>query len=197
LKPTLIRTGFAIASSMLVSICISQSPPQPVSASPSQAAAKPLLLEKAEGEARVWRDPPPGEFMLKVSPQNNGSQHLVFGTEDLHPGDEIPLHKHLGQDEIVFVEAGTVHVHLGALERDLHAGGMVFIPAYTWVSIKPVGNETVSMVFVFSAPGFENLMRCESVPAGQKPTPTTLEERRKCDHQGHVIYKEDEESPKP
>jgi quercetin dioxygenase-like cupin family protein len=156
-----------------------------------------LLLEKNEGEARVWRDPPPGGFILKVSPQNNGSHHLVFGTEDLHPGDEIPLHKHLGQDEIVAIQTGTVHVHLGDQERDLHAGGIVFIPAYTWVSIKPVGNDTVSMDFVFSAPGFENLMRCESVPAGEKPTPTTLEERKKCDHEGHVIYKEGEESPKP
>ena len=194
---TPIGKASAIASAMLVSICISQAPSRPVSASPSEAAAKPLLLEKAEGEARVWRDPPPGEFMLKVSPQNNGSQHLVFGTEDLHPGDEIPLHKHLGQDEIVFIEAGNVHAHLGGQERDLHAGGMIFIPAYTWVSLKVVGDDTVSMAFVFSAPGFENLMRCESVPAGEKPTPTTLEERRKCDHAGHVIYKEDEESPKP
>jgi quercetin dioxygenase-like cupin family protein len=192
-----IGKAFALASAVLVSIVISQQRTPPVSASASETTAKPLLLEKNEGEARLWRDPPPGGFMLKVSPQNNGSQHLVFGTEDMHPGDEIPLHKHLGQDEIVAIQAGTVHVHLGGQERDLHAGGIVFIPAYTWVSIKPVGNDTVSMAFVFSAPGFENLMRCESVPAGQKPTPTTLEERRKCDHEGHVIYKEDEESPKP
>jgi quercetin dioxygenase-like cupin family protein len=168
-----IRIGkaFALASVVLVSICISQTRTPPVSAAASQTAAKPLLLEKNEGEARIWREPPPGGFMLKVSPQNNGSQHLVFGTEDLHPGDEIPLHKHLGQDEIVLIETGTVHVHLGGQERDLHAGGMVFIPAYTWVSIKPVGNDTVSMAFVFSAPGFENYMRCDSVPTGEKPTP--------------------------
>jgi quercetin dioxygenase-like cupin family protein len=197
LNSTRISKAFALASAVLVSIAISQTRTPPVSASASQTTAKPLLLEKNEGEARVWRDPPPGGFMLKVSPQNNGSQHLVFGTEDLHPGDEIPLHKHLGQDEIVTIQTGTVHVHLGDQERDLHAGGMVFIPAYTWVSIKPVGSDTVSMDFVFSAPGFENLMRCASVPAGEKPTPTTLEERRKCDHEGHVIYKEDEESPKP
>jgi quercetin dioxygenase-like cupin family protein len=135
--------------------------------------------------------------MLKVSPQNNGSQHLVFGTEDMHPGDEIPLHKHLGQDEIVWIETGAVHVHLGDKERDLHAGGMVFIPAYTWVSLKPVGNDTVSMAFVFSAPGFENYMRCDSVPAGEKPTPITPEEDKKCSQEGHVMYKDLEESPKP
>jgi len=197
LNTTPIGKAFVLASAVLVSLCISQTQTPPASASPPETAAKPLLLEKSEGETRIWRDPPPGEFMLKVSPQNNGSRHLVFGTEDIQPGDEIGLHKHLGQDEIVYITAGTVHVHLGEQERDLHAGGMIFIPAYTWVGIKPVGKDTVSIAFVFSAPGFENLMRCESVPAGQNPTPTTLEERKKCDHEGHVIYKEDEQSPKP
>ena len=197
MNSTPIGKAFVLASVVLVSICVSQTRTQPVSASASEAAAKPLLLEKNEGEARIWRDPPPGEFMLKVTPQNNGSHHLVFGTEDMHPGDEIPLHKHLGQDESVYVEAGTVHVHLGDQERDLHAGGTVFIPAHTWVSIKVLGNDTASIAFVFSAPGFENHLRCVSVPANEKPTPTTLEERKKCDHEGHVIYKEDEQSPKP
>lgn len=166
------------------------------SATTSQAAAKPLLLEKNEGERRVWRDPPPGDFVLKVSPKNNGSQHLVMGTEDITPGDEIPLHKHLGQDEIVYIEKGTVHVHLGDQERDLHAGGTVFIPAYTWVSVKNAGTETVSAVFVFSAPGFENLMRCESVLPNEKPAPISPEEYKKCEQEGHVIYKEPEGSQK-
>lgn len=162
------------------------------SASTSQAAPRPLLLEKNEGERRIWREPPPGEFTLKVSPKNNGSRHLVFGTEDMIPGDEIPMHKHLGQDEIVFIAKGIAHVHVGGLERDLHSGGTVFIPAYTWVSIKNAGNETLSLVFVFSAPGFENLMRCESVLPNEKPTPISSEEHKKCDHQGHVIYKDRE-----
>lgn len=197
MNSTRIGKAFALAGMALVFICISQTRSHPVSASASQTTATPLLLEKNEGEARIWREPPPGGFMLKVSPQNNGSQHLVFGTEDIHPGDEIPLHKHLGQDEIVLIQTGAVHVHLGGKERDLHAGGMVFIPAYTWVSLKPLGNDTVSMAFVFSAPGFENYMRCDSVPAGEKPTPMTPEENKKCSHEGHVIYKDLEESPKP
>jgi quercetin dioxygenase-like cupin family protein len=169
--------------------------PQPSSAPTSQATPKPLLLEKNEGERRIWREPPPGEFTLKVSPKNNGSEHLVFGTEAMIPGDEIPMHKHLGQDEIVFIEKGTAHVHVGDLERDLHAGGTVFIPAYTWVSIKNAANETLALVFVFSEPGFENLMRCESVLPNEKPTPISPEEHKKCDHQGHVIYKAREAKP--
>src|SRR5215471_11414608 len=189
-----VRTTFVTMAVILVAVCVVQTrSAQSSSATTSQAAAKPLLLEKNEGERRIWREPPPGEFILKVSPKNNGSQHLVFGTEEMVVGDEIPMHKHLGQDEIVYIEKGTAHVRVGDLERDLHAGGTVFIPAYTWVSIKNAGNENLRLVFVFSAPGFENLMRCESVLPNEKPTPISSEVHKKCDHQGHVIYKDREE----
>jgi quercetin dioxygenase-like cupin family protein len=192
-----VKTTFATMAVMLVAVCAFQTrSAQSSSATTSETAPKPLLLEKNEGERRTWREPPPGEFMLKVSPKNNGSQHLVMGTEDMAPGDEIPTHKHLGQDEILLIEKGTAHVYLGDQERDLHAGGIVFIPAYTWVSVKNAGTETVSLAFVFSAPGFENLMRCESVLPNENPKPISPEEHKDCDHQGHVVYKGREESPK-
>jgi quercetin dioxygenase-like cupin family protein len=191
------RTMFATTAVMLLAVFVFQTrSAQTSSATTSQGAAKPLLLEKDEGERRIWREPPPGGFMLKVSPKNNGSQHLVMGTEDMSPGDEFPTHKHLGQDEIVYIEKGTVHVHLGDQERDLHAGGTVFIPAHAWVSVKNAGTETVSVVFVFSAPGFEDYMRCDSVLPNEKVRPLSLEEQQGCAHQGHVIYKDLEENPK-
>src|SRR5215472_12113594 len=159
-----LRTMFVTMAVTVAAVCIFQTrSAQSRSATTSQAAPKPLLLEKNEGERRIWREPPPGDFMLKVSPKNNGSQHLVMGTEDITPGDEFPTHKHLGQDEILYIEKGTVHVHVGDQERDLHAGGTVFIPANTWVSVKNSGTENVSVVAVFSSPGFEVYMRCDSV----------------------------------
>jgi len=196
---TVVKTKIALGAlaAMLIAACIAQS--QSIETGPAsswKAGPKPLLLEKSEGEQRIWRDPPPGGFTLKVSPKNNGSQHLVMGTADLLPGDNIPRHKHLGQDEIVFIETGSLHVRLGDQERDLHAGGMAFIPAYTWVSLKNTGNQQASMVFIFSAPGFENHLRCESVPTNQKPAPMTPEEQRQCDHEGHVIYKDLKRQPK-
>jgi quercetin dioxygenase-like cupin family protein len=192
-----VRTTVATMAALLVAVCVSQTrSAQSSSVTTSQAAPTPLLLEKDEGERRIWREPPPGDFVLKVSPKNNGSQHLVMGTEDMAPGDEFPTHKHLGQDEIVYIEKGTVHVHLGDQERDLHAGGTAFIPAHTWVSVKNAGTETVSVVFVFSAPGFENYMRCDSVLANEKVTPLSQEEQKGCAHEGRVIYKDLEENPK-
>jgi hypothetical protein len=64
--------------------------PQP----PNGSEITPLILEKNEGERRVWRPVEGltgelGLFMLKVDPHNGGSSKLVFGTEDLPPGGKI------------------------------------------------------------------------------------------------------------
>jgi len=197
-----VRTTIAAIAAILVVLCISQTRSvQSSSATTSEATAKPLLLEKHEGEQRLWRPEPgetnPGGFILKVTPKTNGSQHLVLVTEDMAPGDAIPAHKHLAQDEIVLIEKGTVHAHVGDQVRDLHAGGMVFIPAFTWVDLKNTGNETASIVGIFSAPGFEDHMRCESAPGNEKPTTISRAEENACDRLGHVVYKDrGEEDPK-
>ena len=114
--------------------------------------------------------------------ENSGSKHLVLGTEDIPPGGVIPRHKHLEQDEILLVQTGTAHVTLGDKEYDVHAGGTVFFPGQTWVSLKNIGTDSISLVFIFSAPGFEENMRCGSVP------PINTDELRDCAHKGHVEF---------
>ena len=173
------------------------------SASPGpDAIVKPLLLEKNEGELRTRRIhtdasiPASSQFMLKVSPKNNGSQHLVAGTEEVAPGATLLKHRHLVQDEIVLLHSGTAHVWLGDQERDLHAGGLVFIPANTWVSLKNIGADPISLTFIFSAPGFEDTMRCNSVPSGETPTQITPEQQRDCAHLGHAEGAGRAEQPK-
>lgn len=73
-------------------------------------------------------------------------------------------------------------------EYDVHAGGTVFFPAQTWVSLKNIGTDSISLVFIFSAPGFEENMRCSSVPAGKPAPPISTDELRACAHKGHVEY---------
>jgi quercetin dioxygenase-like cupin family protein len=159
-------------------------------------------LERNEGELRTRRihidnsATASFQFMLKVSPKNNGSQHLVAGTEEVAPGATLPKHRHLIQDEIALIQSGTARVWLGEQERDLHAGGLVFIPTNTWVSLKNIGTEPISLTFIFSAPGFEETMRCNSVPAGETPTPITPEEQIACAHLGHAESASRPEQPK-
>ena len=146
----------------------------------------PLILEKNDGERRAWRDieglgpQPEMRFILKVDPHNGGSSHLVFGTEDMAPGGKIDRHKHPGSDEILFLENGTARVSLGD-----------FIPANTWISVTNIGSEVIHLAFVFSAPGFEEFMRAESVREGEKNIPLSKAEDEEImkNHAHAVIYK--------
>ena len=164
---------------------------QSAGAGSSETSARAVMLDSDEGELRTRRihtdssSPASSQFILKVSPKNNGSQHLVAGTEVLAPGATLPKHRHLVQDEILLIQGGTAHVWLGDQERDLHSGGLVFIPANTWISGKNIGATPIALTFVFSAPGFEDTMRCNSVPAGETPTPITPEQQKDCAHLGH------------
>ena len=158
-----------------------------------QSAPRPLLLEKNEGELRSRRPrpkpSPASQFMLKVDPRTNGSQHLVVGAEEIAPGASIPTHKHPMEDEVLLIHSGEAHVLLGEQERDLHAGGLVFIPANTWIGLKNISSQPLNVTFIFSAPGFDEFQRCISVPAGQTPTPMTEEDLKRCEAPGHMIYK--------
>jgi len=170
---------------------------RPKSPAENVTISTPEILEKEEGERRVVRGwpghPDPGEtFVLKVDPKNGGSSHLVFFTADLAPGGAIHAHRHPGADEILFLQTGTARVHLGNSVRDVHAGATVFIPVNTWIALENIGKDAISLVSVFSAPGFEDFMRAGSVREAERNVPLSSAENDQIEkmHSGDVIYKE-------
>jgi hypothetical protein len=76
--------------------------------------------------------------------------------------------------------------------REVHGGSTVFIPAGTRISVANIGKDAISLAVIFSAPGFEGLMRDGSVREGEKNVPLSKAEddamQRKHSHV--VIYKE-------
>lgn len=187
-------------ASLLISICtllVWNSAVAPPSLRAQSAKPTPLILEKDEGERRVWRpveglEGQPSLFILKVDPHSGGSSHLVFGTEDLQPGGRIEAHRHPGSDEILFLQNGLAKVSLGDEVREVHGGAILFIPAGTWISAVNIGKEAIHAVSIFSAPGFEEFMRAESVREGEKAIPLTKAEDAAilAKHAHAVIYKE-------
>jgi quercetin dioxygenase-like cupin family protein len=164
-------------SLLTATFCPAQAVPT-ASASPQPT---PLILEKNEGERRVLRGwpghPDPTEALtLKLDPKNGGSQHLVVMAADFSPGGQIDPHRHPGADEVLYLLNGTARVRVGKSEKIVHAGAMVFIPAGTVISAINIGKTPISVVAVFSAPGFEEYMREVSVPEGQKAVPLTAAE---------------------
>lgn len=160
----------------------------------------PLILEQDQGEVRVWRplvSEPRVEqkldklthFSIKVDRQNGGSPDFWFGTETLPVGAGIPYHRHLHEDEVLYIISGSAHVHVGSLVGDARPGAIVFIPRNTWVSLQPNGKTPISLLFAFNAPGFDRYMRCEAVPLGQPSQRVTVEEDQRCMKAGDVQYR--------
>jgi mannose-6-phosphate isomerase-like protein (cupin superfamily) len=151
--------------------------------------AKAVVLQRNDGELRTRRPrenvaSPGSDFLLKVSQKSNGSKHLLLGTEEIPPGAVIPKHRHHTEDEILLIQTGNAHVWLGDKEYDTEPGALVFIPAGTWISLKNSGKENISLVFVWNEPGFEEMMRCASVPKGQVAEPISREGVKACYHHG-------------
>ena len=171
------------------------------SAAPSAVAAvgEGLILQAGEGERRVRRPRPdarPGQltdpFILKVDRKNGGSPDLVMGYEDLAPGQAIQPHRHLLADEIIFVHKGSGVASLGAREAPVSAGATLYIPRNTRVALRNTGSEPLGIAFIFSKPGFEELMRSNSVLEGEPVTPLSAEERarNRQANRWHTIHEE-------
>jgi mannose-6-phosphate isomerase-like protein (cupin superfamily) len=154
-----------------------------------EAGPKPVVLQKNEGELRARRPregvaSPSSDFLLKIGPKTNGSKHLLLFTEEIPPGAAIPKHKHHGEDEILLIQTGSAHVWLGDKEYDAQPGTVVFIPSETWISLKNTGKENISLVSIWNEPGFEEMLRCGSVPKGQVAPPLSRDGVKDCYNHG-------------
>jgi len=151
----------------------------------------PLILAVDEGERRVRRFAVSApKFILKVDPQNGGSSDLTVGYEDLPPGASIPPHWHKMADEILFVHRGAGVVELGDRQRPVAAGAVVYIPKDVRITLRNTGTEPLSIVFVFSKPGFETLLREMSALEGQPFEPLSEADLRaiRKRHEWHTVY---------
>jgi quercetin dioxygenase-like cupin family protein len=146
---------------------------------------QPAVILPEQGELRFQRNGT-APLLIKVDPINNGSQRLVLGRSDLPPGDAIGVHRHLQEDEIILITRGTARVQLGSQEYTAGASSAVFIPQGTCHAHWNIGPDTLTIFFVFSAPGFEQALRAVSSAPGEPPKPLTPELRSAAFTQAHA-----------
>jgi quercetin dioxygenase-like cupin family protein len=154
----------------------------PTDASPRP---RPAVIGATEGERRFLRGGT-AALLIKVDPVTTGSRRMVLGSSDLPPGDAIGLHRHLKEGEILLVTRGTARVQLGAQHFTAGAGATVFIPQGTCVAVANAGAYTLTNVFIFSSPGFEQVLREVSSPEGAPPKPVSPADRAAAFHRGHA-----------
>jgi quercetin dioxygenase-like cupin family protein len=187
--PSILRPLAILAAITPIGVfCLSCNAPPPAAAAVGPRNDG-LILQDGEGERRVRRNAGKGPFIIKVDRQNGGSPDLVMGYEDIAPGAEIQLHRHLLADEILFVHRGGGTASLNGRKAHVSAGATIYVPRNVTIGLVNDGTEPLGIMFTFSKPGFEELMRDNSVLEGQPVIPMSAEERARIQakHRWHTI----------
>jgi quercetin dioxygenase-like cupin family protein len=128
----------------------------------------PSVFQADEGDRWLLIGQKP--LIFKVDPVTTGSDSLVVGTEVMPPGNKIPMHKHLQEDEVIFVHKGAVRVNLAGREYEAKTGATVFIPHGNWIGVENASGEPAMILFFFNKPAFERCLRALSSREGEKFT---------------------------
>ena len=108
----------------------------------------PTVFQADEGDRWTLLGDKP--FIFKVDPRSIGSDALVVGTEEMPPGNKIPTHKHLHEDEVIFVHKGAVRVTLAGREYDAGTGATVLIPHGNWIGVANVFSEPAMILLALT-----------------------------------------------
>jgi quercetin dioxygenase-like cupin family protein len=148
----------------------------------------PTVFQADEGDRWMLLGDKP--LIFKVDPLSTGSDALVVGTEEMPPGNKIPAHKHLHEDEVIFVHKGTVRVTLAGREYDAGTGATVFIPHGNWIGVANVSSEPAMILFFFNKPAFEQCLRAMSSRPGETFTMPAPEKMAAVRTECHEVMKQ-------
>ena len=162
----------------------------------AQTAPYGLILGPNDGEKRYYPDAKEA-IIIKIDPVNGGSRHIVLETFVLGIGEHIPVHRHLYVDEILMVQHGTAAIYLAGRRQRISDGAAAYFPADTWMGVQNVGKTPLSMVAIFSAPGFEQRQRLVTVAVPGEKLNLTAAERAALDKRYGVEYRDDIPIEKP
>ena len=147
----------------------------------------PTVFQADEGDRWLLLGQKP--LIFKVDPITTGSESLVVGTEVMPPGNKIPLHKHLEEDEVIFVHQGAVQVKLAGREYEAREGATVFIPHGNWIGVENLSNKPAMILFFFNKPAFEKCLRARSSREGEKFTMPSPDQMAAVQAECHQVMK--------
>ena len=127
---------------------------------------------------------------IKISKVKNGINNLSFCMEDMDPGRKMRVHKHLFNDELIFIHKGEGRLTLGEETSDVKTGDLAYIPRGTWHGLDNTGNENLLMAFQYSPAGFEEYFIENGTMAGMPARVKTDEEYAITEKKYGMVYKD-------
>ena len=146
-----------------------------------------LVINEDEGEAFQMRD---GTAIVKIKiAKNQGAGSISFLSETFKPGDALPVHKHLKEDELIFLHKGSGLFTLADKQYQIKEGAVALVPKGVWHGLQNTGSENIEMRFGYTPSGFEGFFREVGTPVGQPFIHKTREERGAIAKKWGMIYK--------
>lgn len=147
-----------------------------------------VIVHASEGET-YWIGARNSPLTIKIAKDRHGNNSMSFCTEIIAPGEGIPVHKHLNEDELIFVHTGEGILVADEERISVKTGSVALIPKGCWHSIENTGQDTFTMVFSYSPAGFEGYFREMGSPAGTPWQPKTKEVYEALNKKWGIIYK--------
>ena len=98
-----------------------------------------------------------------------------MGAQSLLPGAEIPVHRHLHQEEVLFVHKGQGRAVLEGRVMTIVPGMMVHVPPMAWHALRNTGTGLLQLTWTSAPPGIEEFFR-ELSRLTSPPNATTLQD---------------------
>jgi mannose-6-phosphate isomerase-like protein (cupin superfamily) len=127
---------------------------------------------------------------IKISKAKHGVDGISFCVEDQNPGRKMRIHKHLNNDELIFIHKGEGTLTLDKQSIQVKTGDVAFVPRGTWHGLDNTGNENLLMIFQYSPAGFEEYFIENGTLAGMPAKEKTEEEYAITEKKYGMVYKE-------
>ena len=127
---------------------------------------------------------------IKISKEKNGVENISFCGEDIVPGRNLRVHKHLYSDELIFIHHGEGIFILDDERISVKSGTVMFVPRGSWHGLENTGKESIRMVFGYSPAGFENYFKENGTVVGTERKQRTAEHYAMAEKKYGMVYKE-------
>ena len=149
-----------------------------------------MVLKASEGETWYIGNERKAEVTIKIAKNEESTPEFSLLTEKIPPGDAVPIHKHLNEEEFLFVQKGSIEITLGHTTQQWNVGDLIYVSRNLWHGFQNNGTEEVILLFGYSPSGFEAYFRAIGTKTLDKALGFTEEDWKRTNQKFRVIYKE-------
>ncbi len=149
---------------------------------------KGIVVHEEEGIHILTRRKVP--MAIKISKAKHGIDNISFSMEEMDPGRKMRVHKHLYNDELIFIHMGQGTLTVGDQLIEVKTGAVAYVPRGVWHGLDNTGKENLKMVFQYSPAGFEEFFIENGTLVGMPARERTEEEYALAEKKYGMVYKE-------